>query len=75
LFSNRKIDELSDYLTDNSDIDLITLTDNQGNTVLHQLAYEGHIDIIKLFVKEAKKSLRKRGEYEKKKLYKKDDGQ
>ncbi len=43
LFSYRRVDELRDYLGNNPDIDIIQLNDSQGNTVLHQLAYEGYL--------------------------------
>jgi ankyrin repeat protein len=50
------------------------LADTQCNTVLHQLAFEGHLDIIRLFVNKAKKYLlRKSGN--KKKLYERDENQ
>jgi ankyrin repeat protein len=53
---------------------LIALTDTQCNTVLHQLAYEGHLDIIRLFVSRAKKYLlRKFGR--KKSLFERDENQ
>jgi ankyrin repeat protein len=57
LFCNRKIDELSEYLLENPELDLVGLKDSQANTVLHQLAFEGHLDIMQLFVMEAKKRL------------------
>lgn len=60
LFSYRKVDELRDYLGNNPDIDIITLNDSQGNTVLHQLAYEGHLEIIKVLVEEVRRFLQKK---------------
>ena len=57
LFHNRLIDEVREHLDSNPDIDLLRLRDRDGNTVLHQLAFEGHIDIIRLFVREAKRRL------------------
>lgn len=51
LFSNRNIDELADYLQQHPEIDLLKVADVQRNTVLHQLAFEGHLDIIQLLVK------------------------
>ena len=59
LFGSRRIDELSDFLHDNPELDIIELRDSQEMTVLHQLAFEGHLDILRLFVKEAKKRLEK----------------
>jgi ankyrin repeat protein len=44
----------------------MALKDNQSNTILHQLAFEGHLDIMQLFVKEAKKRLHRE---KKRKLY------
>lgn len=35
----------------------MAINDQQGNNLLHQLAYEGHIDLIKIYVHEAKKSV------------------
>lgn len=69
LFSNRNINELSQYLTDNPELDLITLLDSQGNTVLHQLAFEGHLGIIQLFVKKARGYLHHSIKSDGKKLY------
>ncbi|CAM6005941.1 unnamed protein product [Sphagnum balticum] len=46
-----RIEELNDWLSERPNIDLIGLVDPQGNTLLHQLAFEDHLDIIKLFVK------------------------
>lgn len=48
------------------------LLDSQGNTVLHQLAFEGHLDIIKLFVRYARKSLQRNAK-SKKQLYQKEE--
>jgi ankyrin repeat protein len=65
---------LGEYLDEHPDLDLISLTDTQNNTVLHQLAYEGQLDIMRLFVKRAKQFLlRKNGH--KKRLYEKDENQ
>lgn len=75
MFSNRKIDELSEYITENSDLNLIELIDAQGNTILHQLAFEGHLDIIKLFVKSAKKYIAKKTALQRKQIYQKDESQ
>lgn len=69
LFTNRKIDEVSDYLDEHPHLDILALKDTQCNTVLHQLSFEGHLDIMQLFVKEARKRLNKR---KKKELYEKD---
>jgi len=33
----------------------MAIDDPQGNNLLHQLAYEGHIDLIKIYIHEAKK--------------------
>ena len=54
IFSSRSIDDLNDYLDMHNQVDVTQLTDIQGNTVLHQLAYEGHLDIIRLFAKKAR---------------------
>lgn len=41
----------------------MSINDLQGNNVLHQLAYEGHIDLIKIYIHEVKKAIyRKKGE-------------
>lgn len=72
LFSNRKIDELGDFLDQHPDLDIIGLADNQENTILHQLAYEGHLDIIRLFVKEARERLARKLKTQKRQIYQKD---
>lgn len=51
------------------------MIDHQGNTCLHQLAYEGHFEIIKLFVRYAKNYNKKRSAQEKHKLYLKGENQ
>ena len=60
LFHNRIITEVNEYLQEHPEISLVQLNDSQDNTVLHQLAFEGHLDLIRLFVKEAKKRLHQR---------------
>ncbi len=69
LFTNRRIDEVQEYLEENQELDIIQLTDTQDNTVLHQLAYEGHLDIIQLFVKEARKRIKRRKQANRPALY------
>lgn len=61
-----------DYLEQHPQLDIVTLTDSQHNSVLHQLAFEGHIDILQLFIKEAKKRIAK---HIKKDLYQADPQQ
>ena len=75
IFSNRNIHELNEYLESHPTLDLTQLTDSQGNTVLHQLAYEGHLDIIRLFAKQAKEHLQSAASARKKNLYVRDEGQ
>jgi hypothetical protein len=72
LFINRNIDELAEYLEQQPHLDLTGLADSQRNTVLHQLAFEGHIDILRLFLKESRKRLAK---HAKKELYQLDPQQ
>lgn len=60
LFTYRNVQELEEYLDSNHDIDIIQLKDSQGNTVLHQLAYEGHIELIKVYVRKAKVRCKRR---------------
>jgi hypothetical protein len=38
----------------------MSINDAQGNNVLHQLAYEGHLDLIKIYIHETKKGIYKR---------------
>lgn len=59
LFSNRQVEDLEEYLDNNPDINILALTDMQGNTVLHQLAYEGHFELIKVYARKAALRLKK----------------
>jgi len=59
LFTYRKVDELEEYLADHPDLNINRLVDSQGNNVLHQLAYEGHLELIKVLVRKAVLKLRK----------------
>lgn len=63
VFTYRKVEELEQFLNKNPTINFMAISDLQGNNVLHQLAYEGHIDLIKIYVHETKKSIyRKKAE-------------
>ncbi len=50
IFTYRKVEELQTFLKSHPNINFIEINDSQGNNVLHQLAYEGHLDLIKIFV-------------------------
>jgi hypothetical protein len=38
----------------------MSISDAQGNNLLHQLAYEGQLDLIKIYVHEVKKYILKK---------------
>lgn len=60
VFAYRKVEDLEQFLNKNPNINLMTISDAQGNNVLHQLAYEGHLDLIKIYIHETKKGIFKR---------------
>jgi hypothetical protein len=39
LFTYRKVDDLEEYLSDHPELNIVKLSDSQGNNILHQLAY------------------------------------
>lgn len=53
------MEDLEEYLESHPDINLMKVTDGQGNNVLHQLAYEGHFELVKVFVRKAVLRLKK----------------